>query len=294
MMSTLLQASLAVVGKLATDAAVTSLLVDQHGQKLPRTSDVNDAKWVELKKLGLLFLFQHDVGAFDYPVVPDKKSYVPYCTEIRFTQRWVEAIHGVTTKSSLREVQSVLGAHTKMRRPLMNSDAASVFEWVIPHAGSPGVWSIRVDGDDGDAAVPDIQFRVPVSLALERYSKTEMALFTGWLSRRKLFSAEFQRRHGATLEALSKQSVTPTSVLSTLYPRGIWTHFVAERQNDLDFHLRCYRAFHNMNNLSITNDCIRIFGKRVGPHGHDEPALDTVDWSHVDQVMSRFDEVLLG
>jgi hypothetical protein len=45
-----------------------------------------------------------------------------------------------------------------------------------------------------------------------------------------------------------------------------------------------------MNDLLITDDLIKVFGKRVGPHGHDQPKLDDDSWAAVDKASKILDK----
>lgn len=42
----------------------------------------------------------------------------------------------------------------------------------------------------------------------------------------------------------------------------------------------------------LTRDFCKVFGKRKGPHGHDEPKLDDDDWDKVDQATPLLDDRL--
>ena len=68
--------------------------------------------------------------------------------------------------------------------------------------------------------------------------------------------------------------------------RGLWSDHLV---NDAALRLHAYGYFHNMGSW-ITTDLKNVFGKRPGPHGHDEPKLDDATWEAVDQASSVLDK----
>jgi hypothetical protein len=50
-----------------------------------------------------------------------------------------------------------------------------------------------------------------------------------------------------------------------------------------------YGWFHNIDHGYIVFDFIQVFGSRPGPHGHDEPVLDTDDPKAVEKAAKALD-----
>lgn len=55
-------------------------------------------------------------------------------------------------------------------------------------------------------------------------------------------------------------------------------------KDDAELRTFTFGWFHNIGKVWITRDLIKVFGKRAGPYGHDEPILDDDTWAAVDEA----------
>jgi hypothetical protein len=63
-------------------------------------------------------------------------------------------------------------------------------------------------------------------------------------------------------------------------PRGLWDDHLKDDEELRSF---AYGWFHNVGKGGwIAADLKKVFGKRPGKYGHDEPKLDDDDWPAVD------------
>lgn len=85
---------------------------------------------------------------------------------------------------------------------------------------------------------------------------------------------------------VKKRKAQGTKLLDAL-GRGLWDVHLKDDEALRSF---AYQWFHNMGGNWITADLKKVFGKREGPYGHDEPKLDDDTWEAVDKASKIFGE----
>ena len=259
--------------------------VSKLGKKLPQsTSEQNDNDGFDAsKKFGVQMSATHAILNDAYPPIQKTaRSFVPWVSDAWIDEKFGETILGVPWKAaSQAEVEKVLGKPTRMRGSFADDEDATVAEWTYVL-------------DEGACVVLEITFRnrvrvrmcIDAAAELERYSRVEAGVFLGWALVRGLLDEKRLSKHAALLAAMKKKQATGTQLFDAL-GRGLWDDHL---KDDAALRQYAYGYFHNIGKDWITADLKKVFGKRKGPHGHDEPKLDDATWDAVGKATKILDQ----
>lgn len=254
------------------------------GKKLVQTtSERNDDAGVIADKAGVQMSFTHDILNVAYPPIhKTEKSFIPYVSAAWLEPKLGETILGVPwTAASAEEVAAILGKPTSMRGDVVTDKKQGT-----------SVWTYSLD--DGAQVELEITFRkrlqVMVAVAaasqLEKYDRVTTGLFMAWAAENGLLDEAQFADHAALLGQVKKRKAQGTQLFDAL-GRGLWDVHLRDAKGLRAF---AYLWFHNMGKSWITGDLKKVFGKRVGPHDHDEPKLDDDTWAAVDKASKIFRE----
>jgi hypothetical protein len=272
----------AMLGRRVDDPDVVAYVTKELGKKLPqstseRSADVN----VDAPKAGLELVCSHEVHNERYPPIQKTaKAFVPYLSLAWVNEKFGEPILGVPWKVATPDaVVEILGEPMEMRGLVVTDKKKT-----IP------VWTFLLD--EGAEIELEISFRkwlrvtIAVSSAalLEKYHRVTTGLFLGWAAENRLLDERALAVHGALLADVKKRKAQGTNLFDAL-GRGLWDSHL---KNDDALRSFAYLWFNNLGGTWITADLKKVFGKRVGPHGHDEPKLDDDTWAAVDKASLVF------
>lgn len=270
-----------VMGQRADAPEVVAYVTKVLGKKVPQsTSDRNDSANVEAPKVGVELVFSHDVLNDDYPPIPKTgKTFVPYLTHAWVHEKLGEPVLGVPWDASADDIEKKLGKPTRMGKMFVTDKKATIPEWTR---------------DLGGGVTLEVSFRkhlrVELSLAsagyLEQFTDVSTALFIGWAATRGLLDEARFAAHADLLAAVKKRAAKGSDLMKAALPRGLWD---AHLKDAPGLREAAYLWFHNMGGSWITGDLKKVFGKREGKHGHDEPKLDDDTWAAVDKAAKVFE-----
>ncbi len=140
--------------------------------------------------------------------------------------------------------------------------------------------------------VCDDEITIGVEEALELTSRHHppphiCGLFLAWAARRGLLDESRFAGHAELLEAVRKGRAKGSELLAAAIPRGIWDIHLKDEPGLRDF---AHGWFHNIDHGYLIFDLIKVFGRRPGPYGHDEPVLDDDDPKAVDKATPSLDK----
>jgi hypothetical protein len=274
-----------VLGRRADAPEVIAYVTEELGKKVPQsTSENNDSANVEAAKHGVELVFSHDVLNEAFPPIPKtSKTFIPYVSHAWVRSRIGEPVLGVPWKaSSEEEVTKVLGPPTGHRAAFMDEDELTVAYWEYALDTSGHVW-LELEYDDGLS----VTISLKSASELERHPNVTTGLFVGYAATRGLLDASRFEAHRELLAAVSKRKAQGSELVKQALPRGLWGDHLRDAPGLREL---AYRWFHNMNDLWITADLKKTFGKRAGPFGHDEPKLDDDTWDAVDKAAPLLDK----
>jgi hypothetical protein len=272
-----------LIGLRADDPKVIDY-VAKLGKKLPQsTSDRNDDAGIDAsKKFGVQLSATHDVlNDASPPIKKTAQSFVPWVSTAWVDEKFGEAILGVPWNASRAEVEKLLGKPMKMRGFLADDEEKTV-----------AVWTYALD--EGAHVELEITFRnrvevligVATAADLEKYDRVEAGVFLAWALTRGLLDEERLAKHAALIAAMKKKQATGGELWDVL-ARGLWDDHL---KDDGDLRNYAYGYFHNIGGDWITADLKKVFGKRKGPYGHDEPKLDDPTWDAVGKATKILDQ----
>ena len=280
-----LRAVAALVGLRADDPKVVGYVTKELKKKvIATTSDRNDADWVVAPKQGLQLLFGHSVHNEKYPpIAKTAKSFVPYLERVDVDDKIGEEVLGVPWKATTaKEIVAVLGEPHAIRPFLTVDDKPT-----IP------TWTYVVDA--ARDVTLEIQFRNRLRVSiflksaamLDAHASTSLGVFLGWAAQRDLLDPARSGAHASLLKDVKAKKKKGSELFAVALGRGLWDDHVVDKPG---LRIALYRWFHNLKGSWITADLKSVFGKRQGPHGHDEPKLDDDGWDAVDKATTKLDD----
>ncbi|RKI45655.1 hypothetical protein D7Y27_09905 [Corallococcus sp. AB004] len=268
-----------VLGRRADSPEVIAYVTEVLGKKLPAsTSENNDSVNVSAPKHGVELVLSHDILHDAFPPIPKTaKSFIPYVSTAWVRPAIGENVLGVPWKAkSEEEVSKVLGPPTGRRAGFTDEDEPTVAYWV--HAlDSAGYLELEVEFDDSVS----VTLTVRGSGDLARYPDVTTGLFVGYAVTRGLLDTSRFPAHPALLTRIARREAQGSELVKQAMPRGLWANHL---RDEPALQTLLWRWFHNMNDLWITKDLIKVFGKRAGKYGHDAPKLDDDTWDAVDKA----------
>lgn len=274
-----------VLGRRADAPEVIAYVTEVLGKKVPpSTSENNDAVNVEAPKHGVELVFSHDILNESFPRIPKTaKTFIPYVTSAWVRAGIGETILGVPWKAtSEAEVTKVLGPPTGREAAFADEDELTVAYWVYA-LDSEGHVELEVSFED----FITVTLGVKGAGALVQHPDVTTGLFVGYAATRGLLDPSRFPAHRALLAAVAKREAQGSELVKQALPRGLWDDHLRDAPG---LRQMAWRWFHNMNDLWITADLKKTFGKRAGPFGHDEPKLDDDTWAAVDKAAPILDK----
>jgi predicted DNA-binding WGR domain protein len=273
-----------LLGRPVDDPEVMNYVTKVFGRKLPQaTSEMNDEVCVDNKNVYITVT--HEILNDAYPPIrKSAKSFIPYLAEVDL-EKFDEPVLGVSSNITQEDLQALLGKPTL---------------WDGHEEKSWPVWTYPLDeGAQTELTIWWAHTRVGIRLGvrhgeeLDRYRRIPASIFIAWAATKGLLNSSAMGRHADLFDAVAKRKASGTDLFDAL-GRGLWdTHLRDDRA------LRAF-ARHWFLNLGqfepkkqwkwITTDLIKVFGKRVGPHDHDEPKVDEASWAAVDKAAPIFAE----
>jgi hypothetical protein len=269
-----------LLGMRADAPEVQAYVTKTLGKKVPQsTSESNADASVEAPKAGVELSLTHEVLNERYPPIhKTAKSFVPYVSYAWVYPKIGERVLGVPWDVSSRgEVEKHLGAPTTM----CGSDKSTPRWDVLLDEGAQTMLSIFFERSKVSATLS-----LREALEIERYDRVEAGVFLGWAATHGLLDDARFAAHGALLAAVKKRKAKGSELFDAL-ARGLWDDHL---KDDAELRKVAYDYFHNSGKAWITKDLIKVFGKRKGPYGHDEPKLDDATWDAVDRASEILSE----
>ncbi|MFP2926422.1 hypothetical protein ACLESO_14620 [Pyxidicoccus sp. 3LG] len=274
-----------IIGRRADDPAVIAYVTEVLGKKVPlSTSENSDSVNVEARKHGVELVFSHDILNEAYlPVPKTAKTFIPYVSSAWVRSSTGETVLGVPWKpTSEAEITKLLGPPTDRRASFADEDELKVAYWVYALDTKAQV-ELELEFDE----VLTVTLYVKGAGALERYPDVTTGLFVGYAATRGLLDSSRFAAHRELFAAVEKRKAKGSELVKQALPRGLWSDHLRDAPGLRDL---AWRWFHNMDNLWITADLKKTFGKRKGAFGHDEPKLDDDTWVAVDKAAAILDK----
>ncbi|MCP3143106.1 hypothetical protein [Pyxidicoccus xibeiensis] len=274
-----------VLGRRADAPEVSDYVTGVLGKKVPlSTSENNDAVNVEAAKHGVELVFSHDILNDDFPPIPKtSKTFIPYVSFAWVRSKIGEDVLGVPWKpASEAEVTKLLGPPTGRRAGFGDGDELTVAYWEYALDTAGHVW-LELSFEK----FLSVTLSVKSARELMRHPDVTTGLFVGYAATRGLLDASRFQAHRELLEAIAKRKAQGSALVKQALPRGLWDDHLRNAPGLSDL---AYCWFHNMDDLWITADLIKTFGKRKGPFGHDAPKLDDDTWDAVDKAAPLLDK----
>lgn len=263
-----------MMGRRADDPVLVEWVTKTLGKKVP-TSDHSN---VSAPKLGLEIAFSADILNEKYPLVSKARSSVPYLSTAWIGKKFGEKVFGFEAHKETTEaaLAAVLGP------PTGTHDIWGTYWRRIVDRGADVVVSLELSR----------QLKVVVTLLhaldLDRFPTPSTHLFLAWAAKHNLLDEARFSAHASLLAKVKKRAALGSELAKAALPRGLWDDHL---RNDADLRTKAWQWFQNMEGLWITKDLKKIFGRREGPHGHDEPVLDDDGWDKVDAAAPAFEKV---
>ncbi|WP_164016641.1 hypothetical protein [Pyxidicoccus trucidator] len=274
-----------LLGRRADDPEVIAYVTGVLGKKVPpSTSENNDSVNVEAAKHGVELVFSHEVLNEAFPQVPKTaKTFIPYLSFAWVRSKLGEDVLGVPWKAtSEAEVTKLLGPPTGRSAAFADEDELTVADWSYA-LDTAGHVELQVEFDESVS----VTLAVKSAGALMRYPDVTTGLFVGYAATRGLLDSSRFPAHRELLAAVAARKAKGSEFVKQALPRGLWSDHLRDAPGLREM---AWRWFHNMNNLWITADLKKVFGKRAGPYGHDEPKLDDDTWDAVDKATAILDK----
>jgi len=269
------------VGLPADTPELALYITKELKQKAPGTvTDRSDDPGVTALAAGVEMSFSHKILNDAYPVIhKTAKTYVPYLTTVWVREKIGETVMGLSWKADAKEGIETLGQPTQMKG--------------ITVVDKPAVPSWIYDLDTGADVELDITIRKGVSvilsvksaMSLTEHPNVSTGLFVAWCATNGLLNAARFPEHAKLVADLQARKIKGSDFIKAALPRGLWGDHLIDNK---ELQMKAYLYFHNMKGLWITADLKTLFGKREGPHGHDEPKLDEDTWAAVDKAAKIF------
>ena len=276
-------------GRRADDPNVVAFVTEELDAKVPiSATDMTEAKAIKAKKEGFTLWFEHDKLNDAFPlIVKTKSSYLPYLAEISLGESWSEPLpFGLSGRMTLEEVEARLGPAT--RRPLFadKPDGPQQVSWECPL--DPGRTRLQVRlGKKGLSLTLRIKTAAPLTSRHGVPPKPQVGVFVAWaISRRLLDSSRFLA-HRELIARIERREAQGSAFVDAALPRGLWEDHLVD---DEALRARAHFWFGGQAGYSDDKDMIELFGKRKGPHGHDEADIDDDTWDIVDRAAKVLDE----
>lgn len=273
----------ALVGTRADDPATVRYIEKTLKKKPPKlASDRNGAPGIDASKLGIQLGFDHDVNNDAYvPIAVTKSSFVPYTSTVWLDDAIKEQVLGVDwAAKDAAAVARTLGAFTSLE-PRFMGEKPSVPTWDIVLDEAAHV-DLNIEFDKR------VRVRIQIRQAreLEKFDRVTTGLFIAWAATRKLLDHDRLAAHADLVAKIAKRQAQGTALWDA-FGRGMWDDFLVDKPG---LRLFAYSWFKNIGKVWIVKDLIKVFGKRVGEYGHDEPKLDDDSWAAVDKASKTLDE----
>jgi hypothetical protein len=265
----------AVMGMRADAPEVEAYVVKTLGKKVPASTTArNDSVNVSAPKAGVELVFSHDVLREDYPPIAKGKTFIPYISHAWLNEKMGEAVLGVPWKAaSAEEVEKVLGKPTSMRKLIVTDKKPTVHCWTRDLGGG-------IELEISFRKFVRAEMTIASANYLEEFPDNSAKVFLGWAALNGLLDeSQFPKD---VLKAVKERKAAPGDLMPA---RGLWNTHLKDKP---ELRETAYLWFHNFSNLWITKDLKTVFGKRVGPHGHDEPKIDDPNWAAVDKAAKSF------
>ncbi|WP_158621732.1 hypothetical protein [Corallococcus aberystwythensis] len=272
-------------GRRADDPEVIAYVTGVLGKKVPvSTSENTDSANVEAAKHGVEIVFSHDILNDAFPPIPKTaKTFIPYVASAWVRSKVGEEILGVPWKVKTEaEVTKVLGPPSGRQAAFANEDELTVAYWEFALDTAKHVW-LELSFDESLS----VTLAVKGAGGLERYPNITTGLFVGYAATRGLLDTSRFPAHRELLAAVAARKAKGSEFVKQALPRGLWNDHLRDAPGLREM---AWRWFHNMNDLWITADLKKTFGKRKGAHGHDEPKLDDDTWDAVDKAAPLLDK----
>lgn len=271
-----------MMGRRADDSELIEWITTKLGKKAPTKAGSN----VVAKKLGIELAFSDNVLNDKYPpIAKTKRALIPYLSHAWVREPFGEKVLGIDPKTATpADVVNVLGKPDGQRPRFMTDTTPDISYWHrVVDTKSDATLEIETDEDS-----VSIELSLASARHLEQFMEPSTHLFIAWAAENGLLDAKQFEEHSELFAKLKKRKALGSEFARAALPRGLWDSHL---RDDEALRRTAYQWFHNLNDLWITKDLKSVFGKRKGPHGHDEPKLDTDSWGHVDAAAKSFKKV---
>ncbi|WP_394849626.1 hypothetical protein LZC95_19515 [Pendulispora brunnea] len=273
-----------IIGMRADAPEVIDYVTKVLGKKpILSTSDADESDGFDVAKAGIELMFSHHILNEAYPPIrKNVSSFLPYLSHAWVRPKIGETVLGIPWKKPTEaDVVKVLGAPDgapvvaktrtiQKRVPLSNK--------VLDEGASV---ELHVSLDESLTIV----LSVMEALGLDEYPDAATGLFVAWAAIHGLLDESRFADHASLLAAVKKRKAKGTELVKAAMPRGLWSDHLID---DDELRKFAFGWFRNMGGKWITADLKKLFGKRKGPHGHDEPKLDDDTWDAVEKAAPIF------
>lgn len=271
-----------LMGRTAEDPEVVAFVTKTLGKKLPAsTTDMSDSKHVTAPKHGMELVFSHSIQNDVYPPISKtKSSFLPYLSFVFLEKKLGEPLpDGLDFGISGKELESKLAKNSLWTR------FRARFELPLDESGN-----IRFHAYNEDEAGYGLAVRSALELSKHGVPpRTTVGVFVAWSILRGLLDRSRFAAHESLIQAIAARKKPGSALVDAALPRGLWDDHLVDKPG---LRLFAYEYFHNMGKHWIDRDFCKVFGKRKGPHGHDEPKLDDDEWDKVDKATPLLDKQL--